>query len=543
MYLGKISSVSVNISRSSSFLLAAPPYQPNRIMLGAAFINSSVGGQIIDTLTGSSLLNSNISAAAVISSEYLMGVTSLNVLIIDQPSSFVNVDQVTNKILVSPMVFVTARRYFYLDKTIPVSLFFTDLQQFKPPGSGTLYCSFFDTTTSSWNNAGCTSPIRNNIYNRYECSCNHLTSFALVWLPESASPDFNAQDIASIIFELVSIICFLAVLIHAMVMRYRNRSDSTRIYDLLPLISMASSTILFIFYIALTLTVYRNLNSYEGKTQCFLSAKVLMFLVYFFLIMMFCVKSSVGYFNYLRFVRLFPEPKAKTLWLFIIISFLVSFIWFIFAVGFDSNASLNITLLYGSKLCWFNRNVIYYFLLIPVVIFGCITIVTIVLVGRNLIKHVNSAATDRIRYQRLKTSVIILLFSCVTQGIAWLFGPVISLTNPEVSVAFTWIFVVLNGLEGLWTILLYIVICQLRLNQSLRDKDRKRPAAIHQPITFSTLERIGLDPSTQPTQEDHVTHNQYSVNETQYEHVSEMSMNRPYETEWIETRQQFSTLV
>ncbi|CAF3805875.1 unnamed protein product [Rotaria sp. Silwood1] len=181
------------MSKSSSFLVAAPPYRSHDIVLGAAFTGNGVGGQIVNNSNENYLLNSNISAAAVINSQYLMGVSSLNVLIIDQPSSFVNVDQVTNKILVSSMIFVTARRHLGLDKTIPVSLFFTVRQQFKPPVSGTLYCSFFNTTTSSWNEAGCTSPIRNDIYNRFECSCNHLTSFALVWLPESASPGFNAQ--------------------------------------------------------------------------------------------------------------------------------------------------------------------------------------------------------------------------------------------------------------------------------------------------------------------------------------------------------------
>ena len=60
------------------------------------------------------------------------------------------------------------------------------------------------------------------------------------------------------------------------------------------------------------MTVYNQTPS-ANETRCFLSSSVLMFFVYFSLIFMFCAKTSVGYFYYLRFVRLFPQPSYRQL--------------------------------------------------------------------------------------------------------------------------------------------------------------------------------------------------------------------------------------
>ena len=84
----------------------------------------------------------------------------------------------------------------------------------------------------------------------------------------------------------------------------------------------------------------------------------------YFLISMFCIKTSVSYFNYLRFINLFPEPSYWKLFILLTISFFISITWTSFAAGFNSNTSFNIIELRGNKLCWFTRDVIYYFMTI-----------------------------------------------------------------------------------------------------------------------------------------------------------------------------------
>jgi hypothetical protein len=237
--------------------------------------------------------------------------------------------------------------------------------------------------------------------------------------------------------------------------------------DLLPLISCASTTILFIFYIALGMTVYTQTSS-SNQTQCFLSSSVLMFLVYFFLIFMFCAKTSVGYFNYLRFVYLFPQPSFRRLIILLIISFFLSIGWVSFAAGFNSNSSFNITQLYPYRLCWFTRDVLYYFLTIPVCIFLLLNLIIIIFVAKHISNHARNATSPHQSYERMKRCVLVLLSSCVTQGIGWLFGPFISFVSPTGGDVLEWIFIVLNGLEGLWSILLYIIIRSQRIDEQKR---------------------------------------------------------------------------
>ncbi|CAF1460352.1 unnamed protein product, partial [Adineta steineri] len=228
--------------------------------------------------------------------------------------------------------------------------------------------------------------------------------------------------------------------------------------------SAATTTILFIFYIALSMTVYTQTSS-SHQTNCFTSSTVLMFFTYFFLIFMFCVKTSVGYFNYLRFVHLFPQPSHRKLFIMLFISFFISLIWMAFAVGFYSDSSLDIIKLYPYKLCWFTSDVIYYFLSIPACLFLLINIILFIIVGSHIINHVRNATSVHQSYERMKRCVIVLLSSCITQGIGWLFGVFISFVNGESGYILGWFFVIFNGLEGLWSIILYMIIRSQQMDE------------------------------------------------------------------------------
>jgi hypothetical protein len=458
-YLNKIDNVNLTRNTNDSFLVAEQPNQgDNVIVLGASF-TLGIGGEVIKNTNQDRVISAPLSAAAIISNESLSGVTSLHILIIANPSAYRNIDNSTNKTLASSIIVGSVRRNNSSSTFINISLYFQVLNEFKPNSTDVdYYCSFYDTNNLRWNESGCTKPVYNKTYTRYECSCNHLTSFALLWLPNVPLTTYlNAQDIASLVFQSISIVCFLLIIIHAIVIRLRNPLMSLRAYDLLPLISCASTTVLFIFYIALGMTAYTKTSSKDQK-QCFLSSSVLMFFVYFFLIFMFCVKTSVGYFNYIRFVHLFPQPSHRKLFIMLIISFFISITWVAFAAGFNSNSSFQITQLIPYKLCWFTRDVIYYFLTIPVCLFILINIILFILVAIRIINHVQNATSPHQSYERMKRCVIVLLSSCLTQGIGWLFGPFLTIIYSTPGQVLGWFFIVFNGLEGLWAIILYIII-------------------------------------------------------------------------------------
>ena len=309
-WLNNISNQTLTVNTKDSFFMAlAPRLNNNSIVLGASHTRGS-GGQIIQNTNEHSIINSPISTAAIVPAMHLTQIASLNMFIIGVPTAYRSIDNVTNKTLASSIVVASALRHTSASTPIKIYLYFQIIEQWIPNITDVRYlCSYYDTNTFQWSESGCTEPIFNLRLNRYECNCNHLTSFALLWLPNiPLTPNLTAQDIASLIFESFSILCFLCVITHAIIIRIRNPLIGLQTYDLLPLISTASTTILFIFHIALAMTVYTNTSS-QQQTQCFQSASVLMSFVYFFLIFMFCGKTSVGYFNYLRFVRLFPQPS------------------------------------------------------------------------------------------------------------------------------------------------------------------------------------------------------------------------------------------
>ncbi len=467
-YLERISDVDIAINTTVSFLVAQRPNQGNTIVLGASF-NHGTGGELINNGNKESITNTPVSAAAIVRREDLTRVTSLNMLIIDQPTAFRNIDNSTNRTLASSIIIVSVNRIS--PAPINISLYFQVWNESRPNISDPVYfCSFYDSNSSQWNDSGCTPPQYNASLNRFECSCNHSTSFALLWLPNVPLTRYlDAQDIASLVFQSISIVCFICIIIHAIVTRLRDPLMSLRAFDLLPLISCASTTILFIFYIALGMTVYTKTSSDDEKEKkCFLSSKVLMFFVYFFVLFMFCTKTSVGYYNYLRFVHLFPQPPLRQLWILLIISFFISITWVASAAGFDSNPSFNITELLPYKICWFNRNVIYYFFTIPVCIFLLINLILFMLVARRIINHVQNATSPHQSFERMKRCVIVLLSSCVTQGIGWLLGPLITVINSDQANVLGWFFIIFNGLEGLWAIILYAIIRSQRIDEQKR---------------------------------------------------------------------------
>jgi len=451
------------------------------ITLGASF--STVNkGEIITNNNKDNAINKPLSAAAIIANDSIVGVTRLKIFIINEPVLYKNIDNHTNKTVASSIIVASVtRNNSQLQSPMNISLFFQIIPALKPNITNVdYYCSFYDTNTSQWSESGCTKPRYNSQWDRYECSCNHLTSFALIWLPNTQyTQNLSAQDIASLVFQSISIICFIIVISHALCIRLRDPLMRLQAYDLLPLISFASTTILFIFFIALGMTVYTKTTS-EEQTECFLSSSVLMFFVYFFVIFMFCTKTSVGYFNYLRFVLLFPQPRARKLIGMLIISFFISITWVSFAAGFNSNPSYNITQLYPYKLCWFSRPALYYFLTIPVGIFILVNIILFIAIAYRIINHVRYATSRHQTFERMKRCVLVLLSSCLTQGIGWLFGPVLSLVDPTAGEVLGWFFIVFNGLEGLWSLLLYVII------RSQRMDEQKRVSAIRD-LTESTI--------------------------------------------------------
>ncbi|CAF5128742.1 unnamed protein product, partial [Rotaria sp. Silwood1] len=261
-YVTSINNVNFTRSTNESMLIAVPPNQGDGVFVLGASFTRGIGGTVVSTNNSEQITNTELSTAALISNQSLTGVTSLNMLIIDKPTKYENLDNSTEKKLASSVVVVVVNRNNVSSNQINISLFFQILNEYRPSGDVEYICSFYETSDLKWNESGCTAPQYNAVFNRYECNCNHLTSFALLWLPRvQLTRDLRPVDIASLVFQSISIVCFIIIIINAIVMRVRRPIMGFRAYDILPLISSASTTILFAFYIALSMTVYTKTTS------------------------------------------------------------------------------------------------------------------------------------------------------------------------------------------------------------------------------------------------------------------------------------------
>jgi len=70
----------------------------------------------------------------------------------------------------------------------------------------------------------------------------------------------------------------------------------------------------------------------------------------------------------------------------------------------------------------------------------------------------------------MKRCVLVLLSSCITQGIGWLFGPFITVLSPTAGNMLGWFFIIFNGLEGFWSILVYAIIRSQHIDEPKRVK-------------------------------------------------------------------------
>ncbi|CAF5140069.1 unnamed protein product, partial [Rotaria sp. Silwood1] len=170
---------------------------------------------VVDTRNKNYVTNSNLSAAGIVTVESLNDAKSFNMFIVNDPTPFQNVDNTSNRTLSSSIVFATINSTNSNRTKIFIDLYFQVLKPPKPTEDVKYLCTFYDTNTSQWNEYGCTIPQYNTKFQRYECQCNHTTSFALIWLPKPPGPPGNIpravldhQDKASIAFQIISIICF-----------------------------------------------------------------------------------------------------------------------------------------------------------------------------------------------------------------------------------------------------------------------------------------------------------------------------------------------
>jgi hypothetical protein len=184
--VSSLSNVTLAQNTNSSFLMVQPVNQSSNVIVLGASYDRGIGGDVVTSGNQNSLINASVSAAAVLTNQSLTGVISLNMLIIDKPFLYQNINNSTdNKSPVSSVIVAAVQRSGSASAATNISLYFKVLSGYQSNVIPPYLCSFYDTTNSIWNETGCTLPQYNGAYDRYECSCNHLTAFALTSIPST----------------------------------------------------------------------------------------------------------------------------------------------------------------------------------------------------------------------------------------------------------------------------------------------------------------------------------------------------------------------
>ncbi|CAF0737036.1 unnamed protein product [Didymodactylos carnosus] len=409
-----------------------PTLSNDLLLIGAGFYTNEGGRDVTNTRHTSSQIHGISAAVIVTDTDRLKYVSLLKFLLIDQPANYLQHN--TNMTQLSSSVIIVSTYPEMYD--IGVSLYFTikyNATVFNSSQKYSLQCTFWNGTTG-WviaDKTGCQrAPTRRDDITPgmtvYQCNCNHFTTFALIWLPaneinydNTETIVYTASDYISIAFQSFSIVAFVYIILHASITKIYCADTRIVVSDMLPLISCGATCLLFIFYLALLLTVYLNPAT---STVCDTKSLTLMYITYFLIIFAFCCKTSLGYFNYLRFAQA-TSPRWKRLFILLGLSFFIGVTALSLLAGFNSNQKYQISHLYRQQICWFTPTVIYWYMTIPISILILINLTLIVVMARRLFCFIRAAGKDNDkRKERRKRVVLVLITASVTQSLAWIFG-------------------------------------------------------------------------------------------------------------------------
>lgn len=184
-----LNNIDIVNSTNRSLIIAVLPdmgfYSP--MTVGGLFYRK-VDGRAITNLNSAMYLNSNISVGATFLTTDLDYVNSLNMLTIDKAPFYEYLDQSNHQRVASSIIIVGLQRWNSSNASVNITLYFQVLEEYLSSLIGGSYsCSWYDFQSYRWSSTNCTEPIFNYIFNRYECRCTHLSTFALIWSPQTCS--------------------------------------------------------------------------------------------------------------------------------------------------------------------------------------------------------------------------------------------------------------------------------------------------------------------------------------------------------------------
>ncbi|KAI8791660.1 protocadherin Fat 4, partial [Biomphalaria glabrata] len=304
-------------------------------------------------------------------------------------------------------------------------------------------CGFLNTAFSTfnelglWSSYGCT--LESSINNTFDCSCNHLTNFAILMSPFELEPESSlALSIISTIGCGISIFCLVVTIIVYLVVWKHVKGDRS-------LLHLNLCVCLIICYILFLAGVDRR----EDEVGC----KVVAALMHFFYLAVFLTMFAEGIQICKAVVFVFKKES--------IIHILFPFIYGIPLVIVAISLGATKTEGYISdNYCWLSvhKGLIWAFVgpVLFVLLFNFIILII-------TLRVMQSTAVHRLKSksEKLKSVVRTIYMLSPILGLTWIFG-VLSVNSDLV--VFQYLFAICNSLQGL-----FVFVCYCVLSHQIRE--------------------------------------------------------------------------
>ncbi|KAL5248166.1 hypothetical protein ACHWQZ_G017369 [Mnemiopsis leidyi] len=311
-------------------------------------------------------------------------------------------------------------------------------------------CKFYNISIQNWSEEGCTTQISyNKERGSYEvtCSCNHLTSFAVLMSMSNESNE--AEEKASSILLGTSLVCLVLTLVATLPIKKQRKVEHVQVNMMLTF-SLSLSIVCFFL---MDLFVSSDSES-EASTPCLIIA---LLLNYFWLCQLFwMVVEAIT--MYKALVKVFGSGMDRALLKYCIVGWGVPLVFPLIGLSWSKVSQYadpkTCFVRYPYGLASFYGPVVIAVLIIWFLFFSVARVIMKAMAAKSTQKKESDIAMRR-RQLQSAFAVSTLL------GLGWIVGFFLLMNNSnysQINTALRWLFILLNAPQGIFIFVLYAVM-------------------------------------------------------------------------------------
>lgn len=291
-------------------------------------------------------------------------------------------------------------------------------------------------THSVWNTSGCS--LKNSTDSQVNCSCNHLTNFAILmsYTEEVSKEDIKRLKIISVFGCSLSIIgAFVTIVLYIYFWRYIKSRRSTLVINLCSALCIA--------YLLFLTAVEHS----ENKTGCIIIAALL----HYFFLAMFTTMLCLGIDLAIAVFDVFSSRSRSAI--FLLVSWGLPAVIVAITLGGSQLEG------YGDETyCWLRHTTLFGFI-VPVLCIVLVNLIIVIFVMRRI--YTSSFMMKKSLKEKTLSGLKGVCGLLPILGLTWVFG--IFSVNQDL-IIFQYLFAVFNSLQGLFIFLFYVA-----LNPQMRE--------------------------------------------------------------------------